>query len=86
VLLGTVGLFAAVAITLVLKISVHVGVAGEAVVVLVLVFGPALLALAPLVARCDWARVAVRDHTPGQAVAGAAVGAAVAGIAFPLLR
>jgi hypothetical protein len=83
---GAVGLLVAVTITLVWKISVHVAVASGAVVVLALVFGPALLALAPLVALCAWARVAVRDHTPAQVVAGAAVGAAVAGVAFPLLR
>jgi hypothetical protein len=83
---GAVGLFVAVAITLVWKISVHVAVAAGAVVVLALVFGPALLALAPLVALCAWARVAVRDHTHAQVVVGAIVGAAVAGVAFPLLR
>jgi hypothetical protein len=83
---SAVGLFVAVAITLVWRISVHVAVAAGAVVVLALVFGPALLALAPLVALCAWARVAVRDHMSAQVVAGAAAGATVAGVAFPLLR
>jgi membrane-associated phospholipid phosphatase len=83
---GAVGLFVAVAITLLWKISIHVAVAAGAVAVLALVFGPVLLVLAPLVALAAWARVAVRDHTPAQVIAGAAVGAAVAGIAFPLLR
>jgi hypothetical protein len=83
---GAVGLFVVVAITLVWKISVHVAVAAGGVVVLALVYGSALLALAPLVALCAWTRVAVRDHTPAQVVAGAAVGALVAGVAFPLLR
>jgi membrane-associated phospholipid phosphatase len=83
---GGVGLAVALAITLVWKISIHTAVAAGAVVVLALVFGPALLVLAPLVALSGWARVEVGDHTPAQVLAGAAVGAAVAGAAFPLLR
>jgi membrane-associated phospholipid phosphatase len=83
---GGVGLAVALAITLVWKISIHTAVAAGAVVVLALVFGPALLVLTPLVALSGWARVEVGDHTPAQVVAGAAVGAAVAGAAFPLLR
>jgi hypothetical protein len=75
---GGAGLAVAVAITQVWKISVHAAVAAGAVVVLVLVFGPALLVLAPLVALSAWARVQLGDHTPAPAAAGAAVGATVA--------
>ena len=83
---GGVGLAVAVAITQVWKISVHAAVAAGAVVVLVLVFGPALLVLAPLVALSAWARVQLEDHTPAQVAAGAAVGATVAGVVFSVLR
>jgi hypothetical protein len=83
---GGAGLAVALAITLVWKISVHAAVTAGAVVVLALVFGPALLGLAPLVALSAWARVALEDHTLAQVVAGAAVGAAVAGVVFSALR
>ncbi len=55
-------------------------------VVLAPVFGPALLGLAPLVALSAWARVELEDHTLAQVVAGAAVGAAIAGVVFSALR
>jgi hypothetical protein len=42
--------------------------------------------LARLVALSGWARVEVGDHTLAQVLAGAVVGAMVAGVAFPLLR
>lgn len=68
------------------KSSVHAGVAAGSSVVLVLVFGPALLATSLLVAAVGWSRVRLRDHTVAQVVAGAAIGAAVAGVVFGLLR
>lgn len=68
------------------KFSGHAaGVAG-AVVILVLVFGPTLLALVPAVALVGWARVEVGDHTPAQVTAGAGLGALVAALVFSLLR
>ncbi len=81
-----VGLATSLLVTLVWKISVHTAVVVGAVVILVLVFGPALVALAPLVALVGWARVEVGDHTPAQVVAGAGLGAAVAARVFLLLR
>jgi len=83
---GLAGLVVAIAITLFWKISIHVAVAAGTVVVLYLLFGPALLVLAPLVALSAWARVELRDHSPAQAAVGAAVGAAVAGVMFSSLR
>jgi hypothetical protein len=83
---GAVGLAVAIAITLFWKISIHAAVAAGSVVVLAVVFGPVILALSVLVALCAWARVQVSDHTPAQVAAGAAVGAVVAAVAFPLLR
>ena len=81
-----VGLASSLLVTLVWKLSIHTAVVAGAVVILVLVFGPALLALAPLVGLVCWARVAVRDHTPAQTIAGAALGATVATVVFSLLR
>ncbi len=83
---GLAGLVVAIVITLFWKISIHVAVAAGTVVVLCLLFGPALLVLAPLIALSAWARVELRDHTPAQVAAGAAVGAAVAGMVFSSLR
>ena len=45
------------------KISVHAAIAAGAATVLLLVFGPALLAVWPLVAVIAWSRVQVGDHT-----------------------
>jgi hypothetical protein len=81
-----VGLGTSLSVTLVWKISIHIAVVAGAVVILVLVFGPAAPGSVPLVALVAWARVALRDHTPGQAAAGAALGALVAASVFSLLR
>lgn len=54
-----VGLVAALAVTLVRKISIHTAVAAGAVVILALVVSPTLLALFILVALIGRARVAV---------------------------
>ena len=62
-------------VTLVWKLSIHAAVVAGAVTILVQVFGLPLLVLAPLVALVCWSRVALRDHTPAQTVAGAALGA-----------
>jgi hypothetical protein len=81
-----VGLLTALLVTLVWKVSVHAAVVAGAVVILVLVFGPALLVLAPLVGLVGWARVEAGDHTPAQVLAGILLGGAVAGTVFALLR
>jgi hypothetical protein len=67
---GIVACCIAILITRRWKISLHlVGMAG-AVTVLVLLFGPFLLLLGPLVALVAWARWQVGAHTVLQAVAG----------------
>ncbi|MFF8994678.1 phosphatase PAP2 family protein [Streptomyces sp. NPDC014983] len=50
--------------------------------------GPGLWALCgyALVALVGWSRVALRDHTPGQVIAGTILGSAVAAAVFALLR
>ncbi|MFI5898331.1 phosphoesterase PA-phosphatase [Actinoplanes sp. NPDC051513] len=68
------------------KSSIHAGVAAGSAVVLVLVFGPLLLTSAAVVAAVGWSRVRLEDHTVAQVVAGAAIGAVVAGVVFGLLR
>ena len=68
------------------KISVHAAIAAGAATVLLLVFGPALLAVWPLVALIAWSRVQVGDHTPAQVLAGIALGIVVNATIFPLLR
>jgi membrane-associated phospholipid phosphatase len=72
-------------ITLWWKISVHAAIAAGAATVLLLVFGPALLVVWPLVAVIAWSRVQVGDHTPAQVLAGVALGVVVNATIFPLL-
>ena len=73
-------------ITLWWKISVHTAIAAGAATVLLLVFGPALLAVWPLVAVIAWSRVQVGDHTTAQVLAGVALGVVVNATVFSLLR
>jgi membrane-associated phospholipid phosphatase len=73
-------------ITLWWKISVHAAIAAGAATVLLLVFGPALLVVWPLVALIGWSRVQVGDHTPAQVLAGVTLGIVVNATVFPLLR
>jgi hypothetical protein len=68
------------------KLSIHASVAAGSTVVLVLVFGPMLLATAVLVAAIGWSRVRLRDHTTAQVITGTVVGALVTGLVFGLLR
>jgi len=81
-----VGLIISLAITLFWKMSIHVASVAGAIVILVLVFGPPFAVLAPVVVLVGWARVELSDHTPAQVTAGAAIGAAVAGLIFTWLR
>lgn len=74
------------AITVKWKISVHAAVSSGAVAMLALAYGPWMLAGYALVALVGWSRVALRDHTPAQVLAGAALGAGIAAAAFALLR
>lgn len=79
-------LFAILAITTAWKISVHTAVSAGALVMLALAYGPWVLTAAPLVALVGWSRVVLRDHTPAQVLAGAALGAVLAGAVFTWLR
>jgi hypothetical protein len=79
-MLGSVALLALV--TTIWKISIHCAVAAGSVTVLAYAYGPPVLAGFALVGAVGWARVAMRDHTAGQVLAGAVLGAAVAALAY----
>jgi len=81
-----IGGFVATVVNHFWKLSVHASVASGSMVVLVLVFGPVLLATAVVVAAVGWSRVRLGDHTTGQVVAGTVIGAVIAGLVFGLLR
>jgi membrane-associated phospholipid phosphatase len=63
------------AITLVWKISIHCAVASGSVTVLALAFGWWLVPAYVLTVLVGWSRVAMRDHTTAQVVAGSVLGA-----------
>ncbi|WP_103351499.1 phosphatase PAP2 family protein [Amycolatopsis sp. CA-128772] len=61
------------------KISLHAAVAASAVVVLALTYGPWWLLLAVPAAWVAWSRVALRDHTTPEVLAGLLMGIVVGG-------
>jgi membrane-associated phospholipid phosphatase len=71
-LLASVAVLAA--ITTVWKISIHCAVASGSVTILALLFGPWLVPGYLLVALTGWSRVAVKDHSAAQVVAGSLLG------------
>jgi membrane-associated phospholipid phosphatase len=80
-----IGLLAGAVVSPFWKMSGHTtAVAAVLVICAEVGHGWPLLA-APLVVVVGWARVRLKDHTVGQVVAGAAVGALIAGVAMPLL-
>lgn len=79
-------LAALMAITTVWKISVHAAVSSGAVAMLTVVYGPIALTGYALVALVGWSRIELRDHTRGQVLAGALLGAAVAVATFTSFR
>lgn len=83
---GVVGLVSVTLVTLAWKISIHVAVVAGSVITLVALFGWLLLSFLPVIALTAWARVILQDHTPRQVLAGAILGATVAGIMFGLAQ
>ncbi|MEV7524226.1 hypothetical protein [Streptomyces sp. NPDC091371] len=79
-------LAALLAVTPAWKISVHTAVSSGSVAMLAMTYGSWVLPAYLLVAVVGWSRVALRDHTLGQVLAGAAVGGAVAAGTFGLVR
>lgn len=80
-----VSLVVTTAITLAWKISIHTAVAAGAVMVLAMTYGTVWCLAVLVVAAIGWARVACRDHTPSQVLAGAVLGAALGGGLFAAL-
>lgn len=79
---GVVGLVVAVTVSHWWKMSIHSAVATGTAVILVLTFGPGLLAVTPLLALVGWSRMRLGDHTAAQVVAGGTIGGLVAGVVF----
>jgi membrane-associated phospholipid phosphatase len=71
------GLAVGLAVTSFWKISIHAAAASGTLASLATLVSPWWLLLAPLVVLTGWARVEIRDHTPGQVLAGGIVGAVV---------
>ena len=67
------------------KISVHTAVAGGALAMLALSWGPLVWIAYPIVAVIAWSRISLRDHTLAQTIAGAVVGTVTAGLVFAAL-
>ncbi|SCE91294.1 PAP2 superfamily protein [Micromonospora echinospora] len=83
---GVVGLVVAVSVSHWWKMSIHTAVAAGALVVLASTLGAGLLAGSPLLVLVGWSRVRLGDHTVGQVLAGAALGALVAVTVYTPLR
>ena len=73
------------AITTVWKISIHCAVASGSVTLLSLLYGPWLVPAYLLVALTAWSRVAVKDHTTAQVIAGCVLGAAAAVVTYAVI-
>ena len=73
------------AITTVWKVSIHCAVGSGSVAILALSYGPLALGGYVLVALLGWSRVALKDHTVAQVVAGSVLGAGAAVLAYAAL-
>ena len=73
------------AITTMWKISIHCAVASGSVTILTLLYGPLLIPAYALVALTAWSRVALKDHTAAQVIAGCALGAAAAVVTYAVI-
>jgi membrane-associated phospholipid phosphatase len=67
------------------KISVHTAVAGGALAMLALTWGPLVWLASPVIAVIAWSRITLRDHTLAQTIAGAIAGTLTAGLVFAVL-
>jgi membrane-associated phospholipid phosphatase len=83
---GGVGLVVFTVVTHWWKMSIHAGVAAGTVATLTAIYGPLALLCVPLVLLAGWSRVRLSAHTSAQVIAGALVGAVIAGTIFPALR
>jgi hypothetical protein len=74
------------AITTAWKISVHCAVASAAVAMVALAYGPLVVGGYTLVGAVAWSRVALREHTTAQVIAGAILGAMAGCATFAAAR
>ncbi|WP_129838006.1 phosphatase PAP2 family protein [Streptomyces sp. RFCAC02] len=80
------GLVLTLLVTTCWKVSIHTAVAGGVAVVLTIALGPWAALSVFGVALVGWSRITLRDHTPAQVVAGAALGALAAALVFTTMR
>ncbi|MGW1776875.1 hypothetical protein [Streptomyces sp. NPDC002104] len=80
-----VGLVSSLLVTVAWQISIHMSVGGGTVMVLLLVFGPAVLPAVLIAAAMGWSRLVLKAHTTAQLLAGTALGGTAA-LTFALLR
>ena len=80
-----VSIAALAAITTVWKVSIHCAVASGSVTLLSLLYGSWLVPAYLLVALTAWSRVAVKDHTTAQVIAGCVLGAAAAVVTYAVI-
>jgi hypothetical protein len=73
------------AITTIWKISIHCAVACGSVTILGLMYGPRVIPAYALVALTAWSRVALKDHTTAQVIAGCVLGAAAAAVTYAII-
>jgi membrane-associated phospholipid phosphatase len=73
-------------ITIFWKISIHSTVSSAAVGIMTLACSHYAIFGYVLVALVAWARVALRDHTPAQVLAGNALGTVIAALAYTAIR
>jgi membrane-associated phospholipid phosphatase len=73
------------AITTVWKVSIHCAVASGSATILSLMFGPRLMVTYLLVALTAWSRVALKDHSTAQVIAGCVLGAAAAVVTYAII-
>jgi membrane-associated phospholipid phosphatase len=72
-------------ITTVWKISIHCAVASGSATILTLMFGPRLIVAYLLAALTAWSRMALKDHTSAQVIAGCVLGAVAAVITYAII-
>jgi membrane-associated phospholipid phosphatase len=82
-MLGSIAVLAA--ITTLWKISIHCAVASGSVTILALLFGAWLIPAYLLVALTGWSRVALKDHSTAQVIAGSVLGAVAAVVTYALI-
>lgn len=85
-MLATLLVLAVITVAFKWKVSVHAAVAAGSVVMLAAALGSWWVILLVTLPAVMWSRVRLNDHSDKQVLAGAVIGAVVAGVAFSALR